>query len=122
VDIPDLVPILTVLGCFASGTTRIRNVAHLVHKESDRLAMPALELGKLGAKIAVQSDGLVIRHSTLHGGIVSACNDHRIAMSLAVAGLGSGQAVTIRGAGCIAKSYPGFAADMKKLHANVQLL
>jgi 3-phosphoshikimate 1-carboxyvinyltransferase len=122
VDIPDLVPILTVLGCFASGTTRIRNVAHLVHKESDRLAMPALELGKLGAKIVVRSDGLVVRHSTLHGGVVSACNDHRIAMSLAVAGLSAGQAVTIRGAGCIAKSYPGFAADMKKLHANVQLL
>lgn len=120
-DIPDLVPILTVLGCFAAGTTRIRNIAHLVHKESDRLAMPAVELGKLGAKIAVGSDGLVIRRSELHGGAVSACNDHRIAMSLAVAGIGAGQVVTIAGAGCIAKSYPGFVSDMRKLHANLQV-
>ncbi|MEI6970895.1 MAG: 3-phosphoshikimate 1-carboxyvinyltransferase [bacterium] len=118
-DIPDLVPILTVLGCFAAGTTRIRNVAHLVHKESDRLAMPAAELGKLGAKIVVSADGLTIRQAALHGGVVSACNDHRIAMSLAVAGLGAGQDVTINGAGCIAKSYPGFVADMQKLRANI---
>ena len=81
--------------------------------------MPAIELGKLGAKISAGSDGLVIRHSVLHGGVVSACNDHRIAMSLAVAGLGAGQSVTITGAGCIAKSYPRFVADMKKLHANI---
>lgn len=120
-DIPDLVPILTVLGCFAAGTTRIRNVAHLVHKESDRLTVPAIELGKLGAKISVGSDGLVIKHSILHGGFVSARNDHRIAMSLAVAGLGAGQVVTIAGAACIAKSYPGFVADMKRLHANVRV-
>ena len=119
-DIPDLVPILTTLACFASGTTRIRNVAHLVHKESDRLAMPAAELRKLGADITVRSDGLVIKHSILHGGVVSACNDHRIAMSLAVAGLGAGQPVTIKGADCISKSYPRFVTDMKKLHANLK--
>ena len=119
-DIPDLVPILTTLACFASGTTRIRNVAHLVHKESDRLAMPAAELRKLGADITVRSDGLVIKHSILHGGVVSACNDHRIAMSLAVAGLGAGQTVAITGAECIDKSYPRFVTDMKKLHANLK--
>lgn len=119
-DIPDLVPILTTLACFASGTTRIRNVAHLVHKESDRLVMPAAQLRKLGADITVSSDGLVIRHSILHGGVVSACNDHRIAMSLVVAGLGAGQLVTIEGADCIAKSYPRFVTDMKKLHANLK--
>lgn len=120
-DIPDLVPVLAVLGCFASGTTRIRNVAHLVHKESNRLAVPATELGKLGAKIVVGPDGLTIRHSVLHGGVASACNDHRIAMSLAVAGLGSGQDLTITGAGCISKSYPRFVGDMKKLRANLRM-
>jgi len=118
-DIPDLVPILTVLGCFASGRTRIRNVAHLVHKESNRLSKPALELGKLGARIKVKDDGLVISHSELHGGVVSGCNDHRIAMSLAVAGLAAGGTVTIKGAGCIEKSYPAFVRDMQKLHANI---
>ncbi len=119
-DIPDLAPILCVLGCFAEGTTRIRNVAHLVHKESNRLAKPAGELKKLGARIAFTKNELVIRHSHLHGGEVSACGDHRIAMALAVAGLRIPGGVVVRGAECISKSYPRFVADMKALGAPIE--
>jgi 3-phosphoshikimate 1-carboxyvinyltransferase len=118
-DTPDLVPILSVLGCFAKGTTRIRNVAHLVHKESNRLTRPAAELRKLGARISFTRDELVIKHARLHSGSVSASNDHRIAMALAVAGCAIDGGVTIRGAECISKSYPGFVSDMRKLGARI---
>lgn len=118
-DIPDLVPVLTMLSCFAKGVTRIRNVSHLVHKESNRLAKPAGELKKLGARISFTKDELVIRPAKLHGGRVSSCNDHRIAMALAVAGLKVPGGVTISGPGCIAKSYPRFVADMKSIGANL---
>jgi 3-phosphoshikimate 1-carboxyvinyltransferase len=120
-DIPDLVPILCVLGSFASGTTRIRNIAHLAHKESNRLATPAGELKKLGARITVSKDSLVIRHSPLHGGTVSACKDHRIAMALTVAGIAMGGGVTVKGAESISKSYPGFTKDMKRLGADLSV-
>jgi 3-phosphoshikimate 1-carboxyvinyltransferase len=117
-DTPDLVPVLAMLGCFASGTTRIRNVGHLVYKESNRLARPAGELKKLGARISFSKDEMVIRHSNMHGGRVSGCGDHRIAMALAVAGLEIAGGVTIAASDCIAKSYPGFVRDMKTLGAN----
>jgi 3-phosphoshikimate 1-carboxyvinyltransferase len=120
-DIPDLVPVLTAMGCLAKGTTRIRNVAHLVHKESNRLSRPAGELGKLGAKIKLGKDEVVIKHARLAGGKVSACGDHRIAMALAVAAIGQGLNLEITGAECIGKSYPGFVKDMKQLHADVTL-
>lgn len=118
-DTPDLVPVLVVLGCFAKGTTRIRNVAHLAHKESNRLTRPAAELRKLGARISFTRDELVIKHGWLHGGTTSACNDHRIAMAVAVAGCAIDGGVTIRGAECISKSYPGFVSDMRKLGARI---
>lgn len=118
-DTPDLVPILTVLGCFAEGVTRIVNVAHLAHKESNRLTAPAEELRKLGADIAPGPAGIVIRKSRLHGGRADGRNDHRIAMSLVVAALASGSRVSIAGPGCIAKSYPGFVADMRELGATM---
>lgn len=119
-DVPDLVPILATIACFAKGVTRIRNVAHLAHKESNRLAKPAGELQKLGARISSTSDELIIRQSQLHGGNVSACKDHRIAMSLAVAGLRINDGVRIAGAECISKSYPGFVSHMRALGARIQ--
>jgi 3-phosphoshikimate 1-carboxyvinyltransferase len=115
-DTPDLVPILTVVACFAFGATRIFNIGHLAHKESNRILAPAGELKKLGAKITAGSDTLVIEQSALKPGVVSGCNDHRIAMSLAVAGLVVG-GVDVQGAECISKSYPDFIPDMKFLGA-----
>jgi len=120
-DTPDLVPVLTVLGCFAEGRTRISNVAHLAHKESNRLIAPAEELRKLGADVRTEGSGIVVRKSKLSAGSASGRNDHRIAMSLAVAGLAAGIRVNIAGPECIAKSYPGFVADMKTLGANLSV-
>ena len=84
---PDLVPTLAVLAAFAAGDTVITGVAHLRHKESDRLAAVATELGKLGIEARETADGLVIRGGTPKGAVIHTYNDHRIAMSFAVAGL-----------------------------------
>lgn len=117
-DTPDLVPILAVIGCFASGRTRLYNIGHLAHKESNRVTEPAGELRKLGADISIGADNLIIRESALRPGTVCSRSDHRIAMSLAVAGLRTG-GVTIQGAGAINKSYPDFIRDMRSLGAKI---
>lgn len=120
-DIPDLVPVLTVLGIFASGKTRIYNIGHLVHKESNRITDPAGELKKLGAKIDITANNeLIIYESKLRSGkTVSSRNDHRIAMSLSLAGL-KVENIIIEGAGCISKSYPEFFNHMRQLGANFE--
>ncbi|MEM4389985.1 MAG: 3-phosphoshikimate 1-carboxyvinyltransferase [Candidatus Micrarchaeia archaeon] len=119
-DIPDLVPILSVLACFAKGTTRITRAARLRLKESDRLAAMAAELSKMGASIREMQDGLVISGPCrLRGAVVETYNDHRIAMSLAVAALCAEGMTTVRGAECVAKSYPGFWRDLKSLSASI---
>jgi 3-phosphoshikimate 1-carboxyvinyltransferase len=124
-DIPDLGPILTVIGCFARGTTRIRNIAHLKFKESNRILFPALELIKLGADIKpVEETGeIIVKYSSpnLKGGHVSACNDHRVAMSLAVAGLRIKEPVVINGFEAVHKSYPLFVDHLKQIQADVTL-
>ncbi|HAH21179.1 MAG TPA: 3-phosphoshikimate 1-carboxyvinyltransferase [Candidatus Omnitrophica bacterium] len=117
-DTPDLVPILAVAACFAKGKTKIRNIGHLAHKESNRILTPVNELRKLGARIEAGRDSVTIRESVLHPAVVSSCNDHRIAMSLAVAGLRIG-GLKIRNAEAIGKSYPDFVVDMKSLGAKM---
>lgn len=119
-DIPDLVPVLTVLGTFAKGKTRIYNINHLVHKESNRITDPAGELKKLGAKIEITTNNEIIIHeSKLREEInISSRNDHRIAMSLALAGLRM-KKLNIEKPDCISKSYPSFFTDMKYLGAHI---
>jgi 3-phosphoshikimate 1-carboxyvinyltransferase len=116
-DTPDLVPILAVLGCFARGTTRIYNIEHLIYKESNRIAMPALELSKLGAKISFTRKEILIKNSALQSAIVEPHNDHRLAMALAVAGLRVG--LVLQDHSCVAKSYPNFFSDIRKLGAHL---
>lgn len=107
-DMPDMVPTLAVMALFAEGTTRIRNAAHLRHKESDRLQAVAHEFRRLGAKVEVLADGLAIPGGqSLVGARVDPHNDHRIAMSLAVVGL-KVPGVSIVNEGCVEKSFPGF--------------
>lgn len=108
-EMPDMVPTLAVLGAFAEGPTRIRNVSHLRVKESDRLKVVASELQKFGVPVEELEDGLVI-----HGGKVlspqeeiESHDDHRIAMAFAVAGLRV-EGVAIHGAEAVAKSFPLF--------------
>lgn len=118
-DTPDLVPVLAAVGCFAKGRTKIFNIAHLVHKESNRIIAPATQLQRLGAKIYIGRDSLTIKQSLLTGGRVSSCFDHRIAMALAVVGLKTGNLIIER-ADCISKSYPDFVSDMQSLGAEIK--
>ncbi len=115
-QIPDLVPILAVVAAAAMGETRIENAARLRLKESDRLRTVHRMIESLGGSITEGDDFLVIYGSgRLLGGSVSAENDHRIAMSAAIASLISERPVTIRGAECAEKSYPRFYRDAEAL-------
>lgn len=108
-DIPDLVPILTVLASYGNGTTRLTNVARLRIKECDRLAAMEDCLNRVGGKVKAFDDCIEIEGvGVLQGGEVSAYNDHRIAMSMSIAATISNSPIIIRGAECVAKSYPDF--------------
>lgn len=115
-QIPDLVPILTVLAAFSKGTSHITNCGRLRLKECDRLAVITSELNKLGAKVTENSDSLTIEGvDEIHGGICDSHVDHRIPMSLAIASTRASEPVTINGAECVSKSYPNFFEDFKAL-------
>ena len=112
--LPDVVPTLAVTALFAQGPTRIRNVAHLRYKESDRLAALATELKKLGADITLTTDGLEIKPGPLHGAQLDTYDDHRLAMSFALVGL-KVPGVVIENPECVKKSFPGFWEEFEKL-------
>jgi 3-phosphoshikimate 1-carboxyvinyltransferase len=115
----DTVMTLAVVALFADGVTRIRNVAHIRHKESDRIAALAAELRKLGATVDELPDGLVIvppPTSQLRGATIATYDDHRMAMSFAIAGLRI-PGVVILDPGCVAKTYPGFWDDLERLRS-----
>lgn len=112
--ISDTVMTLAAVACFADGPTTIRNVAHIRHKETDRIAAVATELRKLGAEVDEFPDGLRITPRPLTGCAVDTYNDHRMAMSLALVGL-KVPGVVVRNPGCVAKTYPGFWDDFSRL-------
>lgn len=119
-DIPDLVPILTVLACFCDGTSYIKNVRRLRIKECDRLNAMATNLNKLGANIIEHEDSLEIKGiKFLLGGEVMSYNDHRIVMSMAIASTKCTDKLTIIGAEAINKSYPKFFEDFKNIGGRV---
>ncbi|MDO4540363.1 MAG: 3-phosphoshikimate 1-carboxyvinyltransferase [Syntrophomonadaceae bacterium] len=106
---PDLAPILAVLGTAASGTTVITGAERLRFKESDRLRSMTAGLNALGARIKETGDGLIIAGGRpLRGGTADSGGDHRVAMALAIAALRCEQPVIIRGAEAVSKSYPTF--------------
>ncbi len=107
-DMPDMVPTLAAVALFARGPTVIRNVAHLRYKESDRLQAVAREWRRIGGRVEVQAGGLVVHGGgPFHGSDVNPHNDHRIAMSLAVAGLRI-PGIRLQNPDCVAKSFPEF--------------
>ena len=106
-DMPDLVPTLAVVAAFARGTTVIKNVAHLREKESDRLSSVVNELSRMGIDANPTESGLVITGGKPSGAEIETYEDHRIAMSFAVAGLGV-PGVIIRDEHCVGKSFPEF--------------
>jgi 3-phosphoshikimate 1-carboxyvinyltransferase len=112
--ISDTVMTLAAVACFAEGPTTIRNVAHIRHKETDRLAALATELRKVGAEVEEYPNGLKITPRPLHGAVIETYNDHRMAMSMALIGL-KVPGIVIKNPGCVAKTYPGFWDDLEKL-------
>ena len=111
---PDLVPTLAVLAAFAQGETLITGVAHLRHKESDRLAAVAAELQKMGIAVQETPDGLRITGGQPQGAVIDTYQDHRIAMSFAVAGL-KAPGTVIKDPESVAKSFPEFWEFFAKL-------
>jgi 3-phosphoshikimate 1-carboxyvinyltransferase len=109
-DMPDVVPTLAVVAAFAEGKTVIENIAHLRIKECDRLSAVVAELTKLGVKVEEQEAAMIIHGdggAGLRGAVIETYEDHRMAMSLAVAGLRI-PGVQITGEECVAKSFPDF--------------
>jgi len=106
-QMPDAVPTLAVVSVFADGTTAIRNVSNLRYKETDRLKALTFELRKIGANVEEMQDGLKIKRRRLQKAIIETYNDHRMAMSFAVAGLAI-SGIRIKNPACVAKSFPDF--------------
>lgn len=112
--ISDTVMTLAAVACFAEGPTTIRNVSHIRHKETDRLAALATELRRVGAEVEEFADGLQITPRPLHAAEIETYDDHRMAMSLALVGL-KVPGIVIKNPGCVAKTYPRFFEDLEKL-------
>ena len=119
-DMPDVVPTLAVVASQAKGRTTIKNIAHLRIKECDRLHVMAVELAKMGARVEERDDTLIIEGKDpdvpMHGAEINTYNDHRIAMSFAVAGLAV-PGVKILGEECVAKSFPDFWERFQLLYS-----
>jgi 3-phosphoshikimate 1-carboxyvinyltransferase len=113
-DISDTGMTLAAVALFAEGATTIRNVAHIRHKETDRLAALVAELRRVGAEVEEFADGLRITPRPLHGAEIETYNDHRMAMSMALVGL-KVPGIIIKNPGCVAKTYPNFFADLERL-------
>ena len=120
-QIPDLVPVLSAVASVAEGKTVIYNASRLRLKESDRLMSVKNMLTALGADISETEDGLVIYgKKNLSGGRVESFGDHRIAMSASVAATVCADTVVIENAEAVAKSYPSFWEDIKKLEIKAE--
>lgn len=121
-DIPDLVPILTVLGCFTDGVSRITGAKRLKIKESNRLEAIAAALRNIGGKVKVLDDSLEIEPvERFRGGTIDGCNDHRIVMASAIASTMADGEITITDAEAVSKSYPDFWRDFVSLGGNAEL-
>ena len=115
-QIPDLVPVLSVVAAAAERETVITGIARLRLKESDRAAAIETMLTALGADVQAEPDRIVVRGGKkLTGGTVSSAKDHRMVMCAALCSLIADGTVSVTDAQSIAKSYPGFAADWRKL-------
>ncbi len=113
-DVPDLVPILAVVASCRQGA-EFTGISRLRLKESDRVEAIIEMLHSLGGRAVATDNTLTVYPAPLLGGCVKSCGDHRIAMAAAVAATVCKKSVTITGAECVAKSYPGFWEDYQKL-------
>ncbi|MFH1586480.1 MAG: 3-phosphoshikimate 1-carboxyvinyltransferase, partial [Candidatus Diapherotrites archaeon] len=113
-DYPDVVQTLAVVAAFASGRTKIRNIAHLRIKETDRIAATAIELRKLGADVIEENDSLTVFGGIKNGASIETYNDHRMAMAFAVAGLMQ-EGIIIKDVECVNKSFPNYFEELAKM-------
>ena len=114
--ISDTVMNLGAVALFAEGPTTIRGVAHVRHKETDRLAALATELRKLGAGVEEFEDGIRIDPAPLHGAQLATYDDHRMAMCFALVGMKVPD-VLIQNPACVGKTYPEYFQDLEALIA-----
>jgi 3-phosphoshikimate 1-carboxyvinyltransferase len=120
-DMIDEMPLLMALAATATGTTRIRGAEELRVKESDRIAVMADGLRKMGIDLKEYPDGADIHPGEASGGLVESAHDHRCAMSFAVLAQVASAGVRIRDAQYIATSYPGFTDDLGRLGAQLEM-
>ena len=113
--------LVAILGAFAEGVTTVSDAGELRVKESDRIAVMANGLRKLGVELQEYPDGIDISGGQVTGGRVESAGDHRCAMSFAVLGLVASGRIQIENAQYIATSYPGFTRDMRRLGADMQV-
>jgi len=115
---PDVALTLAALAAAAEGPTRITNVAHLRHKESDRLRAAASELARLGARVEEGADSLRIHPPAhLRAARIRTWNDHRVAMAFALLGLVA-EGIEIEDPACVDKSFPGFWVELERFRAH----
>jgi 3-phosphoshikimate 1-carboxyvinyltransferase len=120
-----VVPTLAVTALFAHGRTRLRGVAHLRHKESDRIASVCSEIRKLGGQAKELPDGIEVEGtlgpepSPLHEATIDPWNDHRLAMAFSIACLVV-PGIVIRNPQCVAKSFPEFFTALRSIGAQVE--
>lgn len=113
-DIPDLVPILAIVAAYHQGAV-FTDIRRLRLKESDRVSSILAMLTALGGRGEATENTLTVYGTGLLGGTVDSCNDHRIAMSAAIAATVCRESVTILGAECVQKSYPRFWEEYNRL-------
>ena len=114
----DEIPVIALAAAAATGTTRIRGASELRHKESDRIAGVADGLTALGARVRVEGDDIEIEGGTrLTGAVTETHDDHRLAMTFAIAGLIAEGETIVRRPGSAAISYPGFFAQLEGVRA-----
>jgi 3-phosphoshikimate 1-carboxyvinyltransferase len=121
-DIPDALPALAVAAASARGTTRLVNVPQARVKETDRIAVMAGELGKLGVETEELPDGLVIRGGEMKGAEVDGHGDHRVVMALSVAGLAAGGETRVSTAEAAAVTFPDFYERMLDCSARIEYI
>ncbi len=114
-DMPDMVPTLAVLSAFRPGQTVINNISHLRLKESNRIEALVNELNRTGIDAKELEDGLIITGGTPHGAEIETYDDHRIAMSFAIAGLAT-EGIKIKNKKCVNKSFPEFWDVLDQLY------
>jgi len=121
-DYPDLVQTVAVVAAYARGKTEMTNIGHLRFKETDRLNDTAAELAKMGIRVDVTDNSMVIYGGKPLGAEIKAHNDHRMAMSLAIAAIFAKGNSIINGAEAVTKSYPRFFNDLAGLGAKIEEL